>query len=206
MGIRSAKNCTNLDRRTPRRPTLLRNNQTTRGSQILPLTSPGHSFCSTSPKASFRPDHNAQLPTRAGAIKVGRHANVEAGSELPGRALSAPSTTASSLCRAQRGLLAAARVHQLSSQRHPQCSASPPSSGTCRATPDRCPQGRDPLQGLGSRGPDQVQTFQCHDLHDDKHEHDCADQNRPCQHPNACSKSNDRTTIAMPVVQQSDER
>ena len=36
----------------------------------------GPFFCSTSPKAFFRPDRNAMTPARAGAVKVGRRSDL----------------------------------------------------------------------------------------------------------------------------------
>jgi hypothetical protein len=50
-------------------------------------------FGSTPPEAYFRPAEHLE-PTRAAAVKDGRHASVEARSPLPGRSLTAASTPA----------------------------------------------------------------------------------------------------------------
>jgi hypothetical protein len=54
----------------------------------------GPFFGSTSPKAFFRPNHNSGTPTRGGAVKVGRRADLATHSMFPGRTLVAPSTAA----------------------------------------------------------------------------------------------------------------
>src|SRR5215510_9552976 len=51
-------------------------------------------FGSTPPEAYFRPDRKTREPTRAAAVKDGRHASREACSPLLGRSLRAASTPA----------------------------------------------------------------------------------------------------------------
>src|SRR5262249_4445875 len=51
-------------------------------------------FVRSPPEAYFRPDRRTSRPTRAAAVKDGRHVEGEACSSLPGRSLRAASTAA----------------------------------------------------------------------------------------------------------------
>src|SRR5262245_38865741 len=80
-------------------------------------------FCSTAPQAFFRPDRRFRTPSRAGAVKVGRHSADKAISVFPGRALTAPSTAAASISRVR----ATPRQHQrlLASKKRPNTCSRP---------------------------------------------------------------------------------
>jgi len=53
-----------------------------------------HSLVRPAPRAFFRPDRRLPTPTRAEAVKVGRHSAIAATPALPGRTLTASSTAA----------------------------------------------------------------------------------------------------------------
>jgi hypothetical protein len=71
----------------------------------------GPYFGSTPPEAYFRPDHRAIEPTRAAAVRDGRHVDGEACSLLPGRSLTAASTPAQCFSSGPEGATRTAACH-----------------------------------------------------------------------------------------------